>query len=158
MRSSLISNSALLVLLAVLFAPAMHAFAESGLIAENSKAASLKSCVAPTDLIRRNHMDFLKHGRDDTVRDGVRGLEYSLSECIDCHASKDAQGESVPVTDEGEFCQVCHGYVAVSPACFQCHRTTPDDKAKGTKLGHHTGESDPHAGLDIKLPAGTQRD
>ncbi|MES9832836.1 MAG: sulfur reduction protein DsrJ [Candidatus Thiodiazotropha sp. DIVDIV] len=158
MRSSLISNSALFVLLAVLLAPAMQVLAESGLITENSKAASLKSCVAPTDSMRRNHMDFLKHGRDDTVLDGVRGLDYSLSECIDCHASRDAQGQSVPVTDEGEFCQVCHGYVAVNPACFQCHRTTPDDKVKGAKLGHHSGESDPHDGLDIQLPAGTQRD
>lgn len=158
MRSTHISNITLLLLLAALLVPAMQAIAESRLVTENSKAASLKSCVAPTDIMRRNHMDYLQHGRDDTVRDGKRGIKYSLHECIDCHASKNAQGTSVPVTDEGEFCQVCHGYVAVSPACFQCHRTTPDEKDKGAKLGYHSGESDPHKGLNIQLPDGIQRD
>ncbi|MCG7864891.1 MAG: sulfur reduction protein DsrJ [Candidatus Thiodiazotropha taylori] len=158
MRSSLISNSTLLILLAALLAPAMQVFAESRFVTENSKAASLKSCVAPTDQMRRNHMDYLQHGRDDTVIDGIRGIDYSLSECIDCHASKDQQGQAVSVTDEGQFCQACHEYVAVSPACFQCHRTTPDTQAGAAKLGHHSGDSDPHEGLDIQLPAGIQRD
>jgi hypothetical protein len=159
MCSSLISNRSLFVLLAVLLASATQVHAESRFVTENSKAASLESCVAPTDLMRRNHMDFLKHGRDDTVRDGKRGIEYSLSECIDCHASKNAQGVSVPVTDEGEFCQACHGYVAVSPACFQCHRTTPGAQSKGASLGYHgMGDSDPHKGLEFQLPAGKQRD
>lgn len=158
MRSSLISNGTLLILLAALLAPAMQVVAESRFVTENSKAASLKRCVAPTVQMRRNHMDYLRHGRDDTVRDGVRGIEYSLFECIDCHASENSQGQSVSVTDEGEFCQACHGYVAVSPACFQCHRTTPAEQAKGAKLGHNSGDSDPHEGLDIQLPAGIQRD
>jgi hypothetical protein len=158
MRSTHISNIALLLLLAALLVPAMQAFAESRLVTENSKAASLKSCVAPTDIIRRNHMDFLKHDRDETVRDGIRGTKYSLHECIDCHASKNAQGTFVPVTDKGEFCQVCHGYVAVSPACFQCHRTTPDENDKKAKLGYHSGESDPHKGHSIQQSDGIQRD
>ncbi|MEJ2620588.1 MAG: sulfur reduction protein DsrJ [Candidatus Thiodiazotropha sp.] len=158
MRSSLISNSTLLILLAALLAPAMQVAAESQFVTENSKAASMKSCVAPTDQMRRNHMDYLKHGRDDTVRDGKRGIEYSLSECIECHASKSPQGQSVPVNDEGEFCQTCHSYVAVSPPCFQCHRTTPDADGGSAKLGHHSGDSNPHQGLDIQLPAGIQRD
>ena len=158
MRSSLISNSTLLILLAALLAPATQVFAESRFVTENSKAASLKSCVAPTDQMRRNHMDYLQHGRDDTVIDGIRGIDYSLSECIDCHASTNPQGQAVSVTDEGQFCQACHEYVAVSPACFQCHRTTPDPQAGAAKFGHHSGDSDPHEGLDIQLPAGIQRD
>ena len=158
MRSSLISNRSLIVLLAVLMMPAMQAFGESSYVTENSKAASLDSCVAPTDLIRRNHMDYLKHGRDDTVIDGKRGIKYSLSECVDCHASKNAHGESVSVIDEGQFCQECHNYVAVSPACFQCHRTTPDTDSKGIQLGHHSGESESDENRYIHQPAGTQRD
>ncbi|MCU7905023.1 MAG: sulfur reduction protein DsrJ [Candidatus Thiodiazotropha sp. (ex Epidulcina cf. delphinae)] len=136
MRSSLISNRRLIILLAGLVTPAMQVLGESAYVTENSKAASLESCVAPTDDMRRNHMDFLRHGRDDTVRDGVRGLEYSLAGCIDCHASTDAAGKAVSVVGKGEFCQACHGYVAVSPACFQCHRTTPDSTAERGSLGY----------------------
>ena len=138
MRSSLISNRVLITLLAALLLSATQLLAESAYVTKGSKAASMGSCVAPTDVMRRNHMDFLKHGRDDTVRDGIRGLDYSLSECIGCHAATDNSGNSVPVDAEGQFCQKCHGYVAVSPACFQCHRTTPDPKAM--KYGsHHDG-------------------
>ncbi|PVV23057.1 MAG: hypothetical protein B6D74_08580 [gamma proteobacterium symbiont of Ctena orbiculata] len=152
MRSSLISNRLLIILLAALLLPAMQAFAESRYVTKNSKAASMESCVAPTDVIRRNHMDFLQHSRDDTVRDGVRVLKYSLSECIDCHASRDAKGQGVSVTAEGEFCQACHGYVAVSPACFQCHRTTPEENGSGNSLGYRL---DAHSrALDLQQPAG----
>ncbi|MCU7890568.1 MAG: sulfur reduction protein DsrJ [Candidatus Thiodiazotropha sp. (ex Ustalcina ferruginea)] len=147
MRSSLISNRTLIFLLAGFLIPSMQAFGESAYVTENSKAASMDSCVAPTELMRRNHMDYLQHGRDDTVRDGVRGLKYSLSECIDCHASTDASGTGVSVTSEGEFCQACHGYVAVSPACFQCHRTKPVGNTKGNSLGYHFDEHS-HAGLE----------
>ncbi|MCU7809756.1 MAG: sulfur reduction protein DsrJ, partial [Candidatus Thiodiazotropha sp. (ex Notomyrtea botanica)] len=105
MRSSLISKRYLIILLAGLLLSAMSAFGESAFVTKGSKAASLDSCVAPTNIMRRNHMDFLKHGRDDTVRDGVRGLEYSLSECIDCHASTSQSGKAMPVDAKGEFCQ-----------------------------------------------------
>ena len=154
MRSSLISNRYILILLAGVLFPVMQASAGSTFITKGSKAASMDSCVAPTDVIRRNHMDFLKHGRDDTVRDGVRGLEYSLVECIDCHAGTDERGKAVPVDAEGQFCQACHGYVAVSPACFQCHRTTPEKP--GARFGFHMPGTNtvPHE----TQPAGIQRD
>ncbi|MEW8068959.1 MAG: sulfur reduction protein DsrJ [Candidatus Thiodiazotropha sp.] len=156
MRSSLISKGLFIILLAGLSLPAMQAIGESRYVTENSKAASLDSCVAPTDEIRRNHMDYLQHGRDDTVRDGMRGLKYSLSECIDCHASRDSSGQAVSVTSEGEFCQACHGYVAVSPACFQCHRTTPMESGGGDSLGYHS-DAQTHV-WDVQQPAGRQRD
>ena len=156
MRSSLISKRLLIILLAGLLLPAMQATGESQYVTENSKAASMDSCVAPTEVMRRNHMDFLQHGRDDTVRDGVRGLKYSLSECVDCHASRDSKGQGVSVTSEGEFCQACHGYVAVSPACFQCHRTTPRESGSKGSLGYRL-EAHTHA-LDMQQPAGRQRD
>lgn len=155
MRSSLISKRNLLVLLAAVLIPALQAVAGGSHVTEGSKAAGLESCVAPTEVMRRNHMDFLKHGRDETVRDGVRGLDYSLSECIDCHAGTDKTGKAIPVDAEGQFCQSCHSYVAVSPACFQCHRTTPEPKKAG-RYGYHEAETYaiPH---EIQ-PAGIQRD
>ncbi|MEJ2405086.1 MAG: sulfur reduction protein DsrJ [Candidatus Thiodiazotropha sp.] len=141
MRSSLISKRLLILVCAGILFPVMQAFGESALVTKSSKAAKLSSCVAPTAEMRRNHMDYLKHERDETVREGIRNTKYSLVECIDCHASHDDNGQPVPVTDEGEFCQVCHGYVAVSPPCFQCHRTTPETGAKGGKLGYHPADS-----------------
>jgi hypothetical protein len=35
-------------------------------------------CVEPNDVMRREHMDFLMHQRDDTVHAGIRGAKYSL--------------------------------------------------------------------------------
>lgn len=154
MRSSLISNRYFLVLLAGMLFPAMQAMAESALVTKGSKAAGMESCVAPTEVMRRNHMDYLKHERDETVREGMRGLDYSLEKCIDCHAASDDTGKPIPVDAPGQFCQACHDYVAVSPACFQCHRTTPE-KQSG-RYGFHLSESFavPHE----TPPAGIQRD
>ena len=75
-------------------------------------------CVEPADLMRRYHMAFLKHQRDDTVRGGVRGAKHSLRGCIDCHAN--VQTRSVAQA-EGNFCVSCHSYAAVKIDCFECH-------------------------------------
>lgn len=153
MRSSLISNRYLIVLLAGLLFPAMQAVGEGSHVTKTSKAAKLDSCVAPTEIMRRNHMDFLKHERDETVREGIRGAKFSLSGCVDCHASTDEKGKSVPVTDKGEFCQTCHGYVAVELPCFQCHRTTPQNKTVGySRAGAFSGD------VTQTEPADSQRD
>ncbi len=82
-------------------------------------------CVEPLDVIRRNHMDFLNHQRDSTVHEGVRTKQHSLKNCIECHASKDDEGQWVSVNAPGQFCNSCHSYAAVSMDCFQCHATTP---------------------------------
>jgi hypothetical protein len=44
-------------------------------------------CVAATELMRRDHMELLKHQRDRTMRAGVRTPQYSLNGCVECHAS-----------------------------------------------------------------------
>jgi hypothetical protein len=75
-------------------------------------------CVEPPEVMRRKHMDFLKHQRDDTVLGGVRGAKHSLKGCIDCHAN--AQTRSV-AHSEGNFCVSCHSYAAVKIDCFECH-------------------------------------
>jgi hypothetical protein len=113
--------------------PAMQAWPESTHVIEGSKAATLNACVAPTDEIRRNHMDYLKHDRDLVVIDGDRRVKFSLVACVDCHAARDDKGSYEPVNEEGQFCDTCHDYVAVSLPCFQCHRTTPQTGSE--KLG-----------------------
>lgn len=90
-----------------------------------SKADSLNACVKPIAWMRRNHMDLLKHERDETVHEGIRGEDGSLSGCIDCHARKDKDNHPVAVNAKGEFCDRCHSYVGESLPCFQCHSTVP---------------------------------
>jgi predicted CXXCH cytochrome family protein len=112
------------------------ALAGSVAVTEGSKAAGLSACVADTDQMRRNHMDFLKHGRDDVVHKGVRDQKYRIAECVDCHAAKDAQGKPIPVNDPGQFCAGCHEYTAVHLDCFGCHRKVPEEQPPA---GHPTG-------------------
>lgn len=75
-------------------------------------------CVADTELMRREHMNFLKHQRDRTVRDGVRTPRYSLTGCIECHAGS---RDGTVAGSNDDFCQGCHAYVAVKLDCFECH-------------------------------------
>ena len=91
-------------------------------------------CVAPNDVMRRTHMDMLKHQRDRTLRAGIRGEPASLNACIDCHASK----KTGSVLGEGGFCQSCHAYAAVTLDCFECHQ--PKAKFKpGAQATAETG-------------------
>lgn len=66
-------------------------------------------CVRPAEWMRHNHMDFLKHKRSVTVREGQRIRSESLQKCAECHTSHE------------RFCDRCHDYVAVEPDCFECH-------------------------------------
>jgi hypothetical protein len=135
MGSSFFSRKCITGLVAgIVFAvPAMQVGAESILVTKGSKAASLKACVASTNEIRRNHMDYLKHDRDEVVIAGDRTVKFSIAECVDCHTGKDDTGGYLQVNGEDQFCDVCHDKVAVSLDCFQCHRTTPD--TRGKKIG-----------------------
>jgi hypothetical protein len=76
-------------------------------------------CVAPAAEMRRNHMEMLKHQRNLTLRQGIRGAKVSLNGCIECHASK--KTGSVVGTDQN-FCQSCHSYAAVKLDCWDCHQ------------------------------------
>jgi len=84
-------------------------------------------CVAPPEVMRRTHMDLLKHRRDRTVHQGVRGGDESLTRCIECHASK-TSGAAIGAPDA--FCQSCHAYVGVRLDCFECHQGRPATAAK----------------------------
>jgi hypothetical protein len=79
-------------------------------------------CVASPEVMRREHMNMLKHQRDLTVHQGIRTPQHSLKGCIDCHASK-ANGAVVGSRDN--FCQTCHAYAAVKLDCFECHSAKP---------------------------------
>jgi len=84
------------------------------------------ACVEDTDFMRRNHMDLLKHQRDETTLKGVRNKQYSLNECLACHAVNGP--DAIPVTSSSpeHFCRSCHDYAAVSIDCFQCHASRPE--------------------------------
>jgi cytochrome c553 len=75
-------------------------------------------CVDDPKLMRTNHMEFLMHQRDDTMLRGIRGGKYSLTACVECHASK--KNNSVLGSSEN-FCQGCHEYARVKIDCFECH-------------------------------------
>ena len=98
-------------------------FAASVFAAEKSPAPHLDvgkggQCVEDPKVMRKVHMNYLKHQRDETVHEGVRGKKHSLTGCVDCHAS--LKDNSVLGTNES-FCQGCHTYAAVKLDCFECH-------------------------------------
>ncbi len=112
-----------------LLAPIAQA-ADGDFVVPGSKAAGLKSCVEPTELMRRAHMELIQHQRDATVHQGIRSTKHSLAECISCHVSKGGSEQFIPINRGDQFCGACHAYAAVGLDCFQCHATVPD--AKGT--------------------------
>jgi hypothetical protein len=85
-----------------------------------------EACVADTAFMRRNHMTLLRHQRDETMREGIRGNLYSLQECIACHAVTGPDGVALTVSSPQHFCRACHDYAAVSIDCFQCHASRPE--------------------------------
>ena len=87
-----------------------------------AKAKAGTQCVAPPEVMRRDHPRMLKHQRDDTVRGGVRGAQASLKGCIECHASPETGSVAAAPQD---FCSSCHHYAAVKLDCFECHSTRP---------------------------------
>jgi len=69
------------------------------------------------------------------VHEGIRGARFSLAECVDYHASRPGGGEAMrPINAQGEFCQTCHEFAAVSIDCFQCHRTVPRQEQSSAGL------------------------
>lgn len=88
--------------------------------------SSQQKCVEPISIIRSNHGQFLKHHRDDTMYRGVRTKTYSLVACINCHVTKNTQGNYPSIKEGSEhFCRSCHTYTAVTIDCFQCHASQP---------------------------------
>lgn len=104
------------------------------------KAIKGEQCVEPTEYMRRNHMKVLDGHRDKTVHEGIRTKQYSLKECINCHASQKT-GSVTAAKDN--FCVSCHSYASVKIDCFDCHSSKPQTTAtlhpltaKGAHLKH----------------------
>jgi hypothetical protein len=93
-------------------------------------------CVEDPATMRRDHMKFLKHQRDETVHGGVRGAKHSLKACIECHASQTSQSVAATKTN---FCVSCHSFAAVKIDCFECHATQPAATSAFHPLLHPTG-------------------
>ncbi len=84
-----------------------------------------EKCIEPTDVMRANHMEFLKHKRDMTMHQGIRTKKYSLVQCINCHVTPGEDGKVARVTDEKHFCASCHKSASVTLDCFECHADRP---------------------------------
>lgn len=112
-------------------------YAEDKLFSPNSlpkanASAGEQGCVEPVEIMRRNHMNFILHQRDDTMHRGIRTNNHSLVECVNCHVSKDESGTYPDINSKQHFCSGCHQYAAVSVDCFQCHASKPEQaQAKG---------------------------
>ena len=131
---------ALLVLLGV-WAPGLVTAAEVGAssfgqvaIPSPVKPAQAENCVEPVEVMRRDHMKFLLHQRDETVLDGERSKKYSLVGCIDCHNPSDANEEIVRYEDPQHFCAGCHNYASVKIDCFECHADRGLSSSQQSKL------------------------
>ncbi len=106
------------------------------------------SCVEPVEIMRKDHIKFLLHKRDETMREGIRTKKYSLKECVNCHANKDDEGKYIPVNAPGEFCSSCHTYTSIKLDCFECHATTPRE---GTTWQPAKPDA-PHKGAAVGMP------
>ncbi|OGI43537.1 MAG: hypothetical protein A2V92_03635 [Candidatus Muproteobacteria bacterium RBG_16_65_31] len=104
---------------------ALLAYADEGQVAKKPARVPLPTmqtykgdqCVEPTEEMRRNHMNYILHQRDETVHKGIRTVKHSLKNCIDCHADP----KTGSVLGKDGFCESCHSYAAVRIDCFGCH-------------------------------------
>lgn len=113
----------LMAVAALMAVPSMQAAA--GVDLPRLERGKGEKCVEETQLMRRNHMDFLKHHRDETLRKGIRTTRHSLKQCVECHASE--KTGSVAASKE-DFCAACHSYASVKLDCWDCHATKPGKK------------------------------
>ena len=95
-----------------------YAFAEENTFVPEHDIGKGGQCVEDPQWMRLNHMDVLKHERDEVVHEGIREEKHSLKNCIECHAS--TKDDSV-IAREDSFCVSCHRYEAVKIDCFECH-------------------------------------
>jgi len=91
-----------------------------------------EKCVEPTEVMRRDHMKFILHQRDDTMHRGIRTSKHSLKNCVECHADP----KTGSVLGKNGFCESCHQYAAVAIDCFSCHtdKAAPPAKADADAL------------------------
>ena len=80
-------------------------------------------CVEPTEVMRKWHNEIVRPADGSSA---PRTLpHHDIAGCVSCHAERDKNGAYVPVNAEGQFCESCHRFSAVSINCFSCHAATP---------------------------------
>ena len=122
-------NFSLKFLLIVFFIAAQTQAAEdSRVFVPNPTKGKGENCVRDTVFMRANHMNLLMHQRDKTVLEGIRTKQYSLKECVACHAVLGSNGQPVSYQTPKHFCRSCHDYAAVKIDCFECHASKPPQK------------------------------
>lgn len=84
-----------------------------------------EKCVEPTAVMRRDHMKFILHKRDDTMHNGIRTSKHSFKNCVNCHVNP----KTGSVLGKEGFCASCHTYAAVKIDCFECHTDRAEKKA-----------------------------
>ena len=104
-------------------------------------------CVESVATMRKDHMSYIMHQRDETLRKGVRTKQHSLKECIDCHNAPAEDGKVARAEENEHFCSTCHVYTAVQIDCFSCH----SDKPQNTQYRHKLSAQD--VSSDAKLAA-----
>ncbi len=83
-------------------------------------------CIEEKAFMTANHMQLLNEWRDAVVRNDIAvytstayGAKYEMSltkTCLKCHNKRE------------EFCNRCHGYVNINPACWNCHNEQKEIK------------------------------
>ncbi|MGA9032317.1 MAG: hypothetical protein WB402_07370 [Sulfuricaulis sp.] len=94
-----------------------------------------EKCVEPTAEMRRNHMKYILHQRDETMHKGIRTTKYSFKNCVDCHADPNTNS----VLGKDGFCESCHIYASVSIDCFTCHSSAPEKNGQPPKAAGPAG-------------------
>jgi len=92
-----------------------------------------KKCVEDTEVMRKQHFEFLLHQRDETMHQGIRTKKHSLKNCISCHVVEE-NGKPVSIASPKHFCRECHDYASVNIDCFECHASKPRPTATGASM------------------------
>lgn len=120
------------VALTVVLAGPVPAGADGGVPKPDLWRGKGDKCLEPATDMRRYHMNYLKHQRNDTMYQGIRGTKYSMKKCIECHAVQDPNDKESHVRSVEHFCDQCHEYAAVWIDCFDCHaHDLPEDGTMG---------------------------
>lgn len=103
-----------------------------------ASVSDTQQCVEPVEEMRKNHMNYILHQRDETTHRGIRTRQYALEECINCHATPGPDGEFVRTDSDQHFCSSCHSYASVSIDCFQCHADRPTRESTHLQPGNQS--------------------
>ncbi|MDM8547560.1 sulfur reduction protein DsrJ [Candidatus Venteria ishoeyi] len=138
MKQKRLTLSLLSMVCMLLLSSWTHVYGDTGAKAPKAIAwaSETQACVESNEFMRRNHMELIRHQRDDTMRKGIRTTKHSLQQCINCHVTYDDNKQPVAQKDPRHFCSACHNYAAVNIDCFQCHNSKPTDDFVKPIAGH----------------------